>query len=425
MPWVEGDPLTPVNMNAKMASAPSTAGFSTNTLQDEVGGTITSLASVLMPQGLVLVDGFGAVGNGVTEDGNAIWAAENARQPGQSLWFTPTKTYAVGSLSTASLPQITKIGGWIGGGTLKYIGANQLKTGSDGGSLGMVNVRVSGANIALTLDGNNLVRYPVTVESSASTQVSGVDLNNIHQNLLQTNGQWTGVHYATSVDITGSAISARALNVSGRIRLPSCPIIDPNTLAIVDQTPTMAHLYGNNHPQGNGSGVAVAISDLLNISMVLSTISGIPQFVGNFQDNSLLGNVQAQDVNANAFEGYGVSAAINSQYSIPSGRTLSYLARNGVGSGWFYANAGFAGTGAPNVWIDARSAKSDGLIENWGQTGSQHWVSLKTGGASQTSSSLVTQGEFLFSILSNTTNGAELAIRSGNSVWKFASVSVG
>ncbi len=46
MPWVDGDVLSPENMNTKGASAPSVDGFSTNTLGAEVGSFISALGNM-------------------------------------------------------------------------------------------------------------------------------------------------------------------------------------------------------------------------------------------------------------------------------------------------------------------------------------------------------------------------------------------
>lgn len=54
-----------------------------------------------------------------------------------------------------------------------------------------------------------------------------------------------------------------------------------------------------------------------------------------------------------------------------------------------------------------------------------NFLSAVTGSASGTTASITTQGAFYVSILSLTTNGAEIGIRSGNTVYRFASVGVG
>lgn len=48
MPWVEGDGLTPTNLNTKGASATSVAGFSTNTLTPESGTSILLQGALLL-----------------------------------------------------------------------------------------------------------------------------------------------------------------------------------------------------------------------------------------------------------------------------------------------------------------------------------------------------------------------------------------
>ncbi len=53
------------------------------------------------------------------------------------------------------------------------------------------------------------------------------------------------------------------------------------------------------------------------------------------------------------------------------------------------------------------------------------FYSLSTLSASQTTTSMVTQGILYFSVLSLTSNGAEIGLRSGNTVYRFPSVSVG
>lgn len=54
-----------------------------------------------------------------------------------------------------------------------------------------------------------------------------------------------------------------------------------------------------------------------------------------------------------------------------------------------------------------------------------NFVSGTTLGASQTTASLKTQGAFYFSVNSLTTNGGEFGFRSGNTVYKFASIAAG
>ena len=62
---------------------------------------------------------------------------------------------------------------------------------------------------------------------------------------------------------------------------------------------------------------------------------------------------------------------------------------------------------------------------SYGYLSAPYFISQKTLAASQTTTSLVTQGQFYFSVNSNTTNGGEFGFRSGNTVYRFASVSVG
>ncbi len=72
----------------------------------------------------------------------------------------------------------------------------------------------------------------------------------------------------------------------------------------------------------------------------------------------------------------------------------------------------------PNpIWISGDTLDSTTL--NYRAT------SVQTFATSFTTASISTQGQLYFSVLSLTTNGAELGFRSGNTIYKFFSTGVG
>ncbi len=88
---------------------------------------------------------------------------------------------------------------------------------------------------------------------------------------------------------------------------------------------------------------------------------------------------------------------------------------NTVATNWITVTR--TGSGVSSVAFGAPLATSD--------ISSNRYTSATTLAASGTTASITTQGMFYFSILSNTTNGAEFGIRSGNTVYRFSSVGAG
>ena len=104
-------------------------------------------------------------------------------------------------------------------------------------------------------------------------------------------------------------------------------------------------------------------------------------------------------------------------------RLLGYIPATAIGTdriGWRLTSS-VSGSETTRLTVDPDT----GLAAFNAGVQAQHFISATTLNASGTTSSIVTQGLFYFSVLSNSTNGAEFGIRSGNTVWRFASVGAG
>lgn len=315
------------------------------------------------PLGILYVDPFGAKGDGVTDDTAAIQAAENARTAGQTLKFTPGKTYVVETAynatvgAAANLLQTKVAGAWdLSGVTLKYGSATAVTTGSDGGALGMVlclaaPFRIIGAG---TLDGNSLVRSPLCFLQTQSGFEIDVTLQNLRETTLSV---WDGTQCTVSVDASGVAISGRAKNISGILRRPQCPVTT-DLSTITGHNDLTALLFGHDVVNSNHTSTAIVrlpgVAGAPVLCHSLLGLVGVVQFVPGRTQNTAFGDWSCTDLNNNVLETQGANG--NGAFALGGTASLGHAVKNGATTGWYDYNVVSASTTPPTVLLQGRSA---------------------------------------------------------------------
>jgi len=309
------------------------------------------------PGGHIWVDTYGAIGDGVTDDTTAIQTAENARVAGQTLRFTPGKTYIVdsaynGTPATATgLLQIKVAGIWDAtGATIKYGSGLNLTTGSDGGAYGMVNALVGGVTVRGTFDGASKAKTAVAM---LGTQ-TGFQYELAAQNFID-GGFALRIAYAVSVDVSGIAIGVnRAKNVAGFLRLPQAPFMD-NSQTIQGHSDIVAVLWGGQNNNGNSTGLCLVTSPSQFATWMLRPdLIGIPQFMVSGDANTRFGDFGCHDAGIGIVENYGTSILNSSGFGMVNSDLLGYVAKFAAGAAWSHANIGSDGS-SPSVVIIARA----------------------------------------------------------------------
>lgn len=294
MPWIEGEALTPTNLNREFPSV----------------------------SGVISVDVYGAAGDGVTDDTAAVQAAETARTAGQTLKFSAGKTYLLSASTGATVLRILSSGVVdFTGATIKYGGAGTLAGGGDGGPLGVLNIMASDvAIVGGTLDGNSKARYLIALNG---TPISGVRLSCTIQNTSETSGVWPGIVYSVSADVPGGSISLRAKNISGFLRRPSCPIMN-NLGTITTHADVTAVIIGGDGTQNNVTGFAHVMSNngLTGWFHVLSTI-GVIGAQAQGLTNTTLTDIGVHDIGCNAIELYGGLLPVPSRVTLSASSTYT------------------------------------------------------------------------------------------------------
>lgn len=387
-PWHQGDVVGPTNLNNKLPSF--------------LGTTL----------GYIFVDNFGAKGDGVTDDTAAINTAEATRTAGQTLKFTPGKTYLCSQTAAANLLKVLVSGTWDWrDATIKYGGATNLTTGGDGGALGLVNVLAANVRLIGTLDGGTKANYPIAIKS----QVSGVRVDIALLNVLETNGIWTGIAYGASSDVTGVAISGRAANVAGIVSRASCPIVNTSN-TIVGHDDVTAFLYGGTVVNTNSTGFAIVSGGVQwDAYLAKPDTLGIMQTPKQNEDNSHWMDFIVHDLGANVFEIYGHANFADNNWGLgASGGNIGGAFKTGCVTGWYWDNVTQTTANAPNIFFTGGSAQSQGFAHFEGAH-----LSMRTTGSSGNSST-ISSAEI--AVVAMSVSSCQLAVRSGNTTYLFNAV---
>jgi hypothetical protein len=287
------------------------------------------------------VHAYGAVGDGVTDDKVAINAADANAPPRATVRFGAGKTYAISSLAGGTS---LKGGGaqvWdLNGSTIKYTGAGNVTTGSDGAAIPLL--AVLGAPFAIRngiLDGNNKVAFPLGIQGALTGPFELAFLT--IQNTLEANSTWNGIAYTVSVDVSGIAITgARAQNVSGLLTRPNCPVINASNTIVAHQQ-VGAVLIGSSAVWGNATGTAFVSAggtESTVFNMTCGHALGVPQAMSNSGD-LVAGNVSLMDFIAydggfRRIEMYGpiLSQPIRQTFSSGGAYTPTFFVAASVGA---------------------------------------------------------------------------------------------
>jgi hypothetical protein len=329
-----------------------------------------------LPGPVFNVVGYGAKGDGITDDTATFLAVEAARPAGSTV-HVPPGTYLLGATAAASLFRISKPGTWmLHGATLKAGAAPYANYGSDGYGFGLVNVLASDVMLTGgTIDCNGNFRNAVAFESHQSGLDIYSTIVNTQENAGQnTRGNWLGIHYAVSADISGVAQAPCARNVSGRIRRPSCPLMDGN-YAIVGHADLTATLYGGSNIWGIGgigaSGVATVVcSPAAGVNQPPQLAVACPDTPGLVNgliiqaDQSFCGDHYAHDLGHQTRECGGGTPNIGTAYGTPANFVVGDLIKSGAFSAWYHYNTLFGSTTPPNALLQGMSRALNAIAQN-------------------------------------------------------------
>lgn len=395
MPWSDGDFLTPTNLNtkgvfwqktviardytgatyeAKVTAAVADAVAKGKTfcwIDQSYNGSLAVLNSAVTMlreggpyDGTMDLDAYGVTGDGVTDCTAFLQTVENLRPAWTTLRGVPGKTYALNANTGATLLKF-KVSGTLdfSGATLKYTNAANLTTGSDGNGLGVISFLADDISFLGTIDCNSKARYAITPQDTKKN----FRLNCKIINTLETNGIWTGLYLAASVDITGASVTTRARNISGFLQRPNCPIID-STSTIVQHSDCTAVLLGDDTVVGNGTGLAFVLNNQIAPAFCVQRIDtrGVIAFGFFGVGNTFLGDIFVHDVGLNTCEFYGTSQVNSDSTKCPQGKRVGPIIKTTagtvVGGGWWF-NDPVANPDGPNVWVDGGSVQGGGLID--------------------------------------------------------------
>lgn len=336
MPWQTGDIVGPTNLNLRGASASSTTGFSTNTLNPESGNTIivqpygTAFVSQSRDSGGQVFDVkvFGAVGNGTADDTAAIQSATSAAIQVAGTVFFPVGVYSVSTWINLG-PRVT----WCGAGY-----GSALTTGSKiiatGVNTGIIKWRPGSIGGSAPISGQDSLKlYNLWLSGNTSgTSLSGhlVDLarvTNCHfDHVTFSQSQGTGFK-----DDGVSAVSAAAIHAMAceRITITDC-LVWNNLVGIMPEANTHTWYVAHNSFNSNiRADVLFTTND-----------NGQMCFIANHHDNS--GCVYRSDTG----DMYGFTA-IGNWYEKTSETTYSVFSMAGGprNRSFFVAGNNFAGGG--------------------------------------------------------------------------------
>ena len=260
--WASGDSLTPATLNRKLASASTTAGFSSNTLAAESGNTlvVNSVLSVAtLYAGTVPISALD-LASGSAVDPSLGFQSEQSLglyRSGASTIAQSYGTFSVtnlgGTLSTATQPNVTTMAGLVTVGALASgsiasgfgainIGANALTCGA-----ATVSAAVAVARLVLTSAGGSGRSYELRSLTDGrfmvfdATAVSG-------RVEVSATGAW---------DFEGNAVAMGALTASGLISANAgLTVASGQTLTLTGATIT--GFTGN--ITGNCSGSAATVT---------------------------------------------------------------------------------------------------------------------------------------------------------------------
>jgi hypothetical protein len=362
--FVSGDSLTPSTLNQRLLSAVSSAGISTNTLTPESGNTITV--------------------QGVTFAGQVVSSNTVQANSGSTVSIGPS----------VSIPSNLSVLGSVSGATLT---AATLTAIGDAGHTSSLYFKDASGTLFGTILANSggISLAPAGAFATIWAPVSGA--------LIAPDGA------STSPSLTFNSENSLGFYRSGA-----------SALALSYGTLTVPNLAAT------GDVLATSATEAVTTLQVRSTNAGG-------------GGARLRALQTSSATGYALAAsqadsaeidiyALGSQfggttYGGVSGSTQAVIEATAASSFYIGTGSQFPIYLAHSRVIIA-TVNASGLTVA-GSVQASRYVSSTTLNASGTTASITTQGQMYFSILSNTTNGAEFGIRSGNTVWRFASVGVG
>lgn len=307
------------------------------------GLTLIGLSANVLP---VQVDAFcglkasGVCGDG-TDDTPAIQAAENNTPSGGTLRFTPGLTYTVNTTSNAAgVPKVVNSHIWdLTGATIKYGGASNLTTGSDGGSVPVIAVLSTPFRmIAGTIDGNGKAAWLLAFQD-AQTGGALLEFTTL-KGTLEASSTWSGLAYQVSKDVSGIPIVGRFGNLSGQIIRVNAPIANSGDTITSHSTVSVTVVGNAGSAQGNATGFAIATNSGSDLQAELITMGGsapggsaspgvgggIPAFINNTGaqvSNNTWADMALYDLGARYIELYGAFLPVPQRQTFSSGGTYT------------------------------------------------------------------------------------------------------
>lgn len=380
-PWVDGDYLTPTNLNTKVPSFVSTN------------------------LGFFNVRDYGALGLGSSSsaiDDAAIKNAEAARRAaGNGVLWLPAGEYWLTASTPTSLWTIATPGKVLGAGfsrtTLRYAGGVSLATGSDFSlgsnqtssrvaGLGIVNVLSNGVSLdGFTIDAQGLCNYAITFAQAVTQGHINVSIFSIKdKGLGGTHTPWSGLNYCSSASIPGQSLSNSSLTqgllargIAGTLFRPDCPIQD-GTDSITSRAPVAALVFGGAAPifEGAGgnsrtwtTGGAIVMGDNAYNAVIarLDSVGVINGAVVGGEANYYTLDLLAHDLGSTVLETYGTGASASYGFGATAPgfgeqQTLGQLYKSGAGAAFYWFNAVGSTTSEPSVFISAGTNDSQGRV---------------------------------------------------------------
>lgn len=357
-PWASGDSLTPSTLNAKMASATSALGFSTNTIKAESGGaTLVSLTTLIVNP--ILMSG---ATNGVL-------------------------------LQAAGL------------------------SGVVGNSLTMQNLDADGKISVIVAPGSNLTALS---GRNAQILIYGITGNNYERfSMTYNNGGWkiestalgSGVARAIAFDFGGPDVLGLFSN--GNVAVGSGGTNDANLS--VGTTGSNALLVVGDTSNNSHNQTAVFCAPTPRLYFQPSPAGGVrPWRLSANDDFNLLSIGAASSSNTDATA--ATYASVVQVNPVDSSLSAGLLTAGGAGTA-LMPNLRMGSEVSLGFY---RSAASIAAL-SYGFLQAPAFISSSTTNQSASSAKITNQGQIVFSILSLTTNGAAMYYRSGNSVFGWAS----